>query len=505
MGTIENRTPEVVYRKDLTISPRKKLVVNSTIYFAGSMLTKTISFLLLPVYTRLFSPTEYGVWGTILSFTAMLAPFFQLGLHDAVARFYYRYYQNEHLLKTYFSTIFNTLAIVTIVLEILLIILSPYFSNFLLGNRIYLFVMVLLIIDIGLSAFVQLFTNLFQYAEKALHFSIIQFTRSALTLSLIILFVVHFKIGILGFAVSMLTVDILFFIICAIFFRKFFALQISTVYLKGSVIYGAPFFLMAILGWFVSYSSILYITKLQNAYDAGLFSMAFNISAILGFICVSVQQVWSPIFMKNLEAKSSNFTNRIIQFQTVYMAFVAIIGMGISLVSKELFVLFLNPRYHEAWIIVPILMYYYLFTAMGQQFYLKICFVQKTNYLFYTNLITAGISILANIFLIKYLSIVGAAISMVIVIFITVLFYFYYSQRFMYIIYEFKKMYTILLVFITGTVMAFILNFSPGYNLIAKGSVFVLLFLILTAKNILPYKEIKNLAKEFNLFRRFVN
>lgn len=486
------------------VSSRKKLVINSAIYFTGNILTKMVSFLLLPFYTKLFSPAAYGAWGTLVSFTAMLTPFFQFGLHDAIGRFYYRYYRDENLLKSYFSTIFNTLVVIAIVLETFLIIFSPYFSIFLLGNKIYLFVMILLIIDISLSAFVQLFTNLFQYAEKALHFSIVQFTRSALKLLLIILLVVHYKIGILGFAVSMLTVDILFFIICTVFFRRFFVLQIHIKYLKESIVYGMPFFLMAIFGWLASHSSILYVTKLQNAYCAGLFSMAFNISTILNFICISVQQVWNPIFMKNLEAKTPNFTKRIIQFQTVYMSFVAIIGMGISLVSKEFFELFLNPRYHEAWIIMPILMYYYLFSSMSQQFYLKLCFVQKTNYLFYTNLVTAIISILTNFVLIKYLSFVGAAISMVFVAFVTTVIYFYYSQHFMCLVYEFKKMYIIFLVFTIGTVMTFVLNFSLGYNLIVKGCLFVLLILILTTKNILPYKEIKNLVREFNPFRGVV-
>lgn len=482
------------------VSSRKKLVVNSAIYFTGNMFTKMASFLLLPFYTKLFSPAEYGVWGILVSFTAMLSPFFQLGLHDAIERFYYRYYRDGNLLKSYFSTIFSTLVAIAIVLEIFLIIFSPYFSIFLLGNKIYLLVMILLIIDTGLSAFVQLFTNLFQYAEKALHFSIVQFASSVLRLLLLILLVVHYKIGILGFAVSILTVDILFFIILTVLFRKFFVLQIHTKYLKESIVYGVPFFLMAIFGWLASRSSVLYVTKLQSAYYAGLFSMAFNISAILNFVCISVQKVWTPIFMKNLEAKTPNFNKHIIQFQTAYMSFVTIIALFISLTSKEFFKLFLNPRYHEAWIIMPILMYYYLFSSMGQQFYLKLCFVKKTKYLFYSNLITAIISIFTNFVLIKYLSFIGAAISMAITSFATMTIYFYYSQYFMYLVYEFKKMYIIFLVLIVGTVMAFVLNFSLSYNLIVKGCLFVLLILILTIKNILPYKEIKKFVREFNPF-----
>lgn len=470
----------------------KRLLINSSVYFVGNLAARAVSFLLIPLYTKLLDPLEYGSWAIMLSICGFFSPFFQMGLHDAVGRYYFKY-QDGETFKQYFSTVLNFLFFLTFLLEIILIILTPQLLTTFLGNRTYLLLLMLLMIDLALSSFVQLFASLFQYAEKAVHFSVLQFGRSVLNLFLVFLLVIYYKIGINGFGIALFVSDLVFLIACLIIFSKFYSFKIHFQFLKDSLKYGFPFLLTAILGWLSSYSTNIFIGKIQSPFHAGLFSLAFNVSMIVNFVCTSIQQVWNPMFMKNMEINSTGFQQRTIQFQTYYMAFVAIVGVGISLLSNEIFQLFIDPRYYDGWKIIPIVMYYYLFVAMAQQFYLKLCFVQKTKYLFYANLIAAVISIAANLIFIKYFSLYGAAIALALVGLFLMAIYYYYSQRYLHFVYQYKNAVIIFIVFVIGTVSALTLNFSLYLNIMIKACTFSLLLLILVCSNTISYGAIKSL------------
>lgn len=470
----------------------KKLFINSSVYFIGNLAARAISFLLLPLYTKLLDPLEYGSWAIMLSICGFFSPLFQVGLHDAVGRYFFKY-QDEKTFKQYFSTILNFLFFLTFFLEIILISLTPQLLVTFLGNQTYLLLLMLLIVDIALSSFVQLFASLFQYAEKAIHFSLLQFGRSVLNLFLVFLLVIYYRIGINGFGIALFVSDLFFLIVCLIMFSKFYVFQIHFQFLKDSLKYGFPFLLMALLGWLSSYSTNIFIGKIQSPFHAGLFSLAFNVSMVVNFVCTSVQQVWNPMFMKNMEIDSINFQHRTIQFQTYYMAFVAIVGVVVSLLSKETFLFFIDRRYYDGWKIIPIIMYYYLFVAMAQQFYLKLCFVQKTKYLFFANLIAAVISFTANLILIKYFSLYGAALATVLVGLFLMSIYYHYSQRYLPFVYQYRNAIIIFIVFIIGTLSALILNFSPYLNIFIKACTFSLLLAILVFSNTISYSDIKNL------------
>ena len=59
------------------------------VYGSGEILLFGISFLLVPIYTRVLTPAEYGILGLLLVLRAFLRPLNQLGLDESFLRFYY--------------------------------------------------------------------------------------------------------------------------------------------------------------------------------------------------------------------------------------------------------------------------------------------------------------------------------------------------------------------------------------------------------------------------------
>ena len=64
----------------------RELIRNTGIFAIGSLSTKLLSLLMVPLYTTVLSTTDYGTVDVIGTFTGLLAPLVTLSVYDAVFR-----------------------------------------------------------------------------------------------------------------------------------------------------------------------------------------------------------------------------------------------------------------------------------------------------------------------------------------------------------------------------------------------------------------------------------
>lgn len=65
----------------------KKLASNTMIFAIGSIGSKFITFLLVPIYTNTLTTAEYGTTEIVVTAINLLIPFLSLSIQDAVLRF----------------------------------------------------------------------------------------------------------------------------------------------------------------------------------------------------------------------------------------------------------------------------------------------------------------------------------------------------------------------------------------------------------------------------------
>lgn len=69
----------------------KNLTKSTIIYFLGTVGTKLVSFLLLPVYTAYILPDSYGIYDLNISFATLFASFFFLDIWTGIMKFIFEY------------------------------------------------------------------------------------------------------------------------------------------------------------------------------------------------------------------------------------------------------------------------------------------------------------------------------------------------------------------------------------------------------------------------------
>ena len=72
-------------------SNKRGFLENSSIYMFASVFSFAVSILVLPVYTRYLSPSDFGIVVLFLMFGSLLAGFLSINLHFATYRYYFKY------------------------------------------------------------------------------------------------------------------------------------------------------------------------------------------------------------------------------------------------------------------------------------------------------------------------------------------------------------------------------------------------------------------------------
>ena len=67
----------------------KRLGKHSAIYGLGGLVSRILAVLLLPLYTRYLSPSDYGQVETLIALTTVLTIVLRMGISSAFFRFYF--------------------------------------------------------------------------------------------------------------------------------------------------------------------------------------------------------------------------------------------------------------------------------------------------------------------------------------------------------------------------------------------------------------------------------
>ena len=112
------------------------LAKNSLLYLISTICLKAVGFLLLPLYTHLVSPTEYGYVYVVSAFQTFMGLFLTLSMHGAIARFYFDC-KNLDEIKQMYSQQVSTITISATTITIIMLLLRENISHLIRLPEIY--------------------------------------------------------------------------------------------------------------------------------------------------------------------------------------------------------------------------------------------------------------------------------------------------------------------------------------------------------------------------------
>ena len=451
------------------MNPIKKLAGQTAIYGFSSVIGRLLNYLLVPLYTRYFLPSEYGVVTEIYAYVAFLVVILTYGMEVTFFRFLKKEYDED----TVFSTTLISIVTTSLVFIGLVFVNSQGIAEWMGYQKNKEYVEWFAII-VGLDAISAISFAKLRAQYKALQFTIIRLINIFTNISLNLYFIIVQGFGIEYIFISNLIASIITVIILLpVMFKSRWTFD-SNLWRK-MLIYAIPLVIAGLAGITnETLDRILlkhYLVNSSNYFsEVGLYGAFYKLSIIMILFIQTFRYAAEPFFFA--QEKKDNAKENYALVMKYFIIITAIIFLTVT-TYYDFIKSFLGSEYHDerGFLVVSILLLANLFLGVYYNLSVWYKLTDQTKYGAYISIFGAVITIVFNICLIPKIGFIGSAWATLICYFSMVLASYLIGRRFYPIPYEVRK--------ITGYLVLMLALFFLSQNLsfgMLVNSIYILIF-----------------------------
>jgi O-antigen/teichoic acid export membrane protein len=385
--------------------------------------------ILLPIMTKTFGASGYGIWTQIIITILLLQPFIMLGLDSAYLRFL-----SSKNKKDIGQGVFTVLSIVLITGMISSIIL--YFSSDILAVTIlkeesagFIFKIASPLLLLGALNLVVL--GSFRIFGQIKRYALIIILNTLMEIGLISFFVLS-GYGLIGAVISLiitrittLLIGILFIIFHTGYTRPDYS--IIRPYLR----YGLPLVPTLIFGFVVSSSDRYVIGYFMGAEKVGIYSAGYNIGNVILMFSFFILYILRPTVYDSFDKKKIDEVRTYLSYSLKYFLLLSIPSVfGLSILSKSLLINLTTTDFIvEGVFIIPLVAISIVYFGAARIFGTVLLFYKQSKLFASIFGIAAILNLGLNMIFVPQFGIIGAAITTFIAYYLLAIIFWYISYK----------------------------------------------------------------------------
>jgi O-antigen/teichoic acid export membrane protein len=331
---------------------RNRLAQNIVVYALGSMFPQAINILLLPVFTRYLSKSEYG----ILSYTTALCAFLfvagNLSIHSYIIRHYFDC-KTEEDRQGLFGTIFTFLIT---------------YNLLLLGAELLLFPEICKYFDIQvpfepyvrlalLNNFFEVMSSIplvfFRVNQEAGRFTALTSSQVILSSGLSLYLVVHEHMGVLGRYYGLLGANAVMFVLYLIIILRISRLAWDVRQLKKALLFSLPLVPAMFFSSLTTMSDRLILERYVSLSQMGIYTVGFAIGYGLSYLTNAIYRAVEPEVYQI--AADSDFDKKMANLKRYVVIAIVVSGFIMIALSREVVTLLAAPNFYESYKIAALI------------------------------------------------------------------------------------------------------------------------------------------------------
>ena len=417
----------------------KSLASDSVIYGMAGVLTRFLGVLLTPLYTRVYHPEDYGIFGILNNGYALITIVLILALDNSTARWFYDT-KDRDFRKSIINSWLWFYLLFSLIIGIFFFLTSNFWSRLIFENNPETADYIrLLSFNLPVVVLTVVATKVLRFEKKAKETVFLTLLQGVLLILLNVLYVLYLQQGLKGAFVAKLITSIALVPVSIYMIRswigtiRFFNLGI----LKQMIRYSLPFLPAGLAIWVINLSAVFFLNGYVSKEEIGLFQIGFAIASFAGLFTSSFQQAWMPFAYSIMEDDDAKQT-----YAKVLLVYILVVGFGtmlISVFSLEALMIIATPSYYGAATVASILTFSTLFLGLTSIADLGSSIAKKTAPLGIIYSLSAGVLIVLNLILIPIWGKEGAAMAICLSQLITPILVFKISQKYYFIPYDFKR------------------------------------------------------------------
>lgn len=461
----------------------KDLFSQTTIYGVGLLANKAISFVLLPLYTFYFSPSELGAYNIVQSLWMFIILFYLYGQETSFIKFFIDGHGDSEK-KEIYSTTLILLTVSSFVFSLILYFLSGSITSVLefedpVKGLLYIRILSMVLFTDALFRFPLL---LLRAELKAMQYLVLTILSLIVNVSLNFILIMECKLGVEAIFYSYIVSVVITFIAGLLVTKKYLSAIFSFEIARQLIGYGLKFILVGVFILLIDVSDRFFLKYIYSEELVGIYSANYRLASVMSLLIAAFRFSWTPYFL-NLEKNPEN--KKIVSGIFTYIVF---IGMFLFLffalftepVVKISFGKFslLDTRYQSGLVIIPFVLIAYVFSGLYSALSVAPFYADKTKELLYISGLGLIVNTVLNYLLILNYGMIGASVSTLLTYFVMMVVLYYRAQKIYRIEYEIKK---ILLIFILAISLFIISYFTKEFlseiNFIFLSIVLIFIFL----------------------------
>lgn len=459
----------------------KSLSKDTLIYGVSTIVGRFLNFLLVPLYTNIFPPGEFGVVANIFAYIAILNVFFTIGLESGYFKFASTLEvgtEKENFSHPFLGIFFNSL-----ILSLILFLFSADFSYAFqidISRQILIkYTALILFFDaVAIVPFAYL-----RLKNKPKIFATIKFINILINVIGNVFMILFLKYGIEAVFISNIIASVITIILLLPVIVSNFEIKFNKKLVSELLRFSLPHIPSGISANIVQVINRPILTALTNDTSVGIFQANYRLGIFMMLFVSMFEFAWRPFFLNN--AKFPDAKKLFAKVMTIFILAASFIFITLTLFIDDIATFkipfkgyLIGKAYWGGLAVVPLVLMAYLFYGIYINLMAGIYIEKKTKYLPVITGAAAIINILFNFLLIPGYGIMGAGITTLISYITMAVGIYIVAQKYYHIRYEYLN---ILFIFICTSVTVFLFYFFKDmipFLLLFKGSL-VIFFLIL--------------------------
>lgn len=478
------------------MNPFKKLASDTAIYGVSSIVGRFLNWWLVPYYSFMFLPGEYGVVTNMYAYVAFLLVLLTYGMETSYFRFASKSDEPEKVYSTSMVSLFFT--------TFSFVLLAAAFRNEIAGwiqypdhpEYILWFAIIL-----GVDAFTAIPFARLRLKNRPIKFAFIKLVNIGFNIGFNLFFIslcprilannpdsiistiysADIGVGYVFISNLLASLITLVLLLPEIFKISF---QFDKKLLKQMLSYGFPILIVGLTGMVNQNIDKVLIPFLvpenqDPMFQLGIYGANYKLAVLMNMFIQAFRYAFEPFFFAREGSKDDPKIYAVVMKYFVIFGLIIFIGMVLFIdVLKGI----VDPQYHEGLKVVPIVLMANLFYGMYFTLSLWYKLTDKTRYGAYMALIGATITLVLNFALIPVMGYMGSAIAVFVCFLVMLVLSYFLGQKHFPVPYDLKRIGSY---FLAAMVIVSIAQFTLDLQVILKYSinlVLALAFIVLVFK-----------------------
>ena len=463
------------------------------VYGFGELLLRATALITLPIYTRIFSPADYGILSYVLTIINLMSAVLALGCNSAYSLYFFEAKTLEEK-QIVTSTSLWFIAIWTAAVTLAFLPFAGSISRWSFRTDDYGMLFGLAFLTVPLMLFNSMCGQVLRNQFKARLFTLLNVATAFMTVAFGLYGVLVLKKGLIGVVGGGLLAAGLVLPVRLWTVRDMLRVTYSAEMLKRLLAYGVPLVPMTVAYWVFEVSDRIILGKLSTLEQLGLYAVANTLTSGLAFVNGALGQAWSPHALRMRTDQPDVAPKFFGQVLTYILVSFGILCVGLTVFAHEVLFLLSSPGFYPAALAIGPLALGFVAYASTQVTALGLSLAKKTSYFALFSWLAALLNIGLNIIFVPKWGMMAASWSTAAsYIFLTVA-YMLAAQRYWPVSYEKYRATTVALltfVFTVGVLALPTMDFIAG--LVVK-SIYCLIYIaLLFLFHVLDQRELQGM------------